>query len=104
MLVGEHDAVTPPARSAGRRSRDPLNQPIGTEERKAGGCVAAQRKRRPHVHAVKAGAVVKIALDTCQAVEIVGRISNLDVKRAEALVAQYADFLRSRWKRIHAKR
>ena len=58
----------------------------------------------PHVHVVKAGAVVKIALDTCQAVEIVGRISSLDVKRAEALVARHADFLRSQWKRIHAKR
>lgn len=58
----------------------------------------------PHAHVTKAGAVVKIALDTCEAVEIVGRISDRDVKRAEALVRRNADFLASQWKRIHGKR
>jgi hypothetical protein len=58
----------------------------------------------PHVHVAKAGGVVKIALDTCEATEIVGRISDREVKRAEAIVRRNADFLRSEWKRIHGKR
>lgn len=37
----------------------------------------------PHVHVEKAGAIVKIDLSTRRATEIVGRISDRDVKRAE---------------------
>jgi hypothetical protein len=39
----------------------------------------------PHVHVWKAGAVVKIDLTTREALEIVGAISDRDVKRAERL-------------------
>ena len=44
----------------------------------------------PHVHVAKAGAVVKIALTTDHAIEIVGSISDRDVKRAEQLVVRNA--------------
>lgn len=39
----------------------------------------------PHVHVAKAGAIVKINLSTCHVTEIVGQISDRDVKRAEQL-------------------
>jgi hypothetical protein len=55
----------------------------------------------PHVHVWKAGAVVKIDLSTHEAMEIVGEISDRDVKRAERLVAQHAIRLRKEWRRIH---
>jgi hypothetical protein len=57
----------------------------------------------PHVHVAKAGAVIKIDLSTCQVVEIVGTISDRDVKRAEALVGANAKFLREEWTKIHGK-
>lgn len=41
-----------------------------------------------HVHVWQAGAVVKIDLLTREATEIVGAISDRDVKRAERLVAR----------------
>lgn len=44
----------------------------------------------PHVHVAKAGAIVKIDLSTHHAIEIMGAISDRDVKRAERLVAQHA--------------
>ena len=46
----------------------------------------------PHVHVAKAGAIAKIELSTQHAVEIVGAISDRDVKRAEQLVARNASF------------
>jgi hypothetical protein len=55
----------------------------------------------PHVHVWKAGAVVKIDLSTHEAMEIVGAISDRDVKRAERLVAQHTIGLRKEWTRIH---
>ena len=58
----------------------------------------------PHVHVAKAGAVVKIDLQMHQAVEIVGVISDRDVKRAEQLVAKNAPFLRQRWEELHGRR
>ncbi len=58
----------------------------------------------PHVHVAKAGAVVKIDLSALHAVEIVGAISDRDVKRAERLVARNAEFLRSEWERLHGPR
>jgi hypothetical protein len=57
--------------------------------------------RPPHVHVWKAGAVVKIDLMTCHAVEIVGAISDRDVGRAERLVAKHAVSLWEKWARIH---
>ena len=54
----------------------------------------------PHVHVAKAGAVMKIDLDTCLVVDIVGAISDRDVKRAEMLVAKHAQFLSEESKRI----
>ncbi|HYN09716.1 MAG TPA: DUF4160 domain-containing protein [Vicinamibacterales bacterium] len=54
-----------------------------------------------HVHVWKAGAVVKIDLTTFEAVEIVGAISDRDVKRAERLVIRNAVWLRGQWARIH---
>jgi uncharacterized protein DUF4160 len=58
----------------------------------------------PHVHVAKAGAIVKIDLSTHHAIEIVGAISDRDVKRAERLVAQHAQFLRLEWEKFHALR
>jgi Domain of unknown function (DUF4160) len=57
--------------------------------------------RPPHVHVWKAGAVLKIDLTSYEAVEIVGPISDRDVKRAERLVSQHAVWLRREWTRIH---
>jgi hypothetical protein len=53
------------------------------------------------VHVWKAGAVVKIDLSTHEAVEIVGAISDTDVKRAERLVAKHAIQLNREWTKIH---
>ena len=55
----------------------------------------------PHVHVWKAGAVVKVDLTTHEAVEIVGAISDRDVKRAERLVARNAARLKREWMNIH---
>lgn len=57
----------------------------------------------PHVHVAKAGAVMKIDLANCQVTEIVGTISDREVKRAEALVAANRGSLRNEWTRIHGK-
>jgi uncharacterized protein DUF4160 len=57
--------------------------------------------RPPHVHVWKAGAVLKIDLSTHEAIEIVGAISDRDVKRAERLVAEHAVWLKKEWTRIH---
>jgi hypothetical protein len=57
----------------------------------------------PHVHVAKAGAVVKIDLATCEVVEIAGKISDRDLKRAETIVAANAEFLRKEWTKIHGK-
>jgi hypothetical protein len=54
-----------------------------------------------HVHVWKAGAVLKIDLRTHEAVEIVGTISDRDIKRAERLVARHAVRLRREWIKIH---
>ena len=58
----------------------------------------------PHVHVARAGAIVKIELATHHAVEIVGAITDRDVRRAERLVAKHADLLRSEWEKLHARR
>ena len=58
----------------------------------------------PHVHVAKAGAIVKIDLSTHHAIEIVGAISDRDVKRAERLVARNAPFLKLEWETLHARR
>ena len=58
----------------------------------------------PHVHVAKAGAIVKIDLSTYHTVEIVGPISDRDVKRAERLVAGNAQFLKLEWEKLHARR
>ena len=58
----------------------------------------------PHVHVARAGAIVKIDLATHQVREIVGRISDRDVRRAERLVAKHAEFLKAEWERLHARR
>jgi hypothetical protein len=55
----------------------------------------------PDVHVWKAGAVLKIDLTTHEAIEIVGAISDKDVKRAERLVARHAALLKRAWTRIH---
>jgi hypothetical protein len=55
----------------------------------------------PHVHVAKAGAIVRIDLATRAATEIVGAISDKDVKRAERLVARHAKRLTEEWTRIH---
>ena len=43
----------------------------------------------PHVHTEKAGAIMKIDLATSEVMEIVGTISDRDVKRAERLAAKH---------------
>ena len=58
----------------------------------------------PHVHVAKAGAIVKIDLSTHHAIEIVGAISDRDIKRAERLIARNAQFLKLEWEKIHARR
>lgn len=55
----------------------------------------------PHVHVAKAGAVVRIDLATHMSTEIVGAISDRDVKRAERLVARHAKQLKEEWTRTH---
>ncbi|OFW14864.1 MAG: hypothetical protein A3F70_03990 [Acidobacteria bacterium RIFCSPLOWO2_12_FULL_67_14] len=55
----------------------------------------------PHVHVAKAGAVVRIDLATHMATEIVGAISDGDVKRAERLVARHTKHLKEEWTTIH---
>ena len=57
----------------------------------------------PHVHVFKAGAVLKIDLSTCMVTEIVGDISDRDVRRAERLVAGHAEGLRLEWERMHGE-
>jgi pterin-4a-carbinolamine dehydratase len=57
----------------------------------------------PHVHVAKAGAIVKIDLSTHQVTEIVGSISDHDVKIAERLVAQNATLLKEQWEKIHGR-
>jgi hypothetical protein len=57
----------------------------------------------PHVHVAKAGAIVKVDLSTHHAVEIVGTISDRDVKRAERLVARNAPFLKVEWEKLHGR-
>ena len=55
----------------------------------------------PHVHVAKAGAIVKIDLTTHHAIQIVGSISDRDVKRAEQMVARNAQFLKQEWEKLH---
>ncbi len=55
----------------------------------------------PHVHVAKAGAIMKIDLATHQVIEIVGAISNRDLKRAERLVARHSRFLKEEWTKLH---
>jgi Domain of unknown function (DUF4160) len=55
----------------------------------------------PHVHVAKAGAIVRIDLATRAVTEIVGTISDRDVKRAERLVARHATRLKAEWTKIH---
>ena len=55
----------------------------------------------PHVHVAKAGAIVRIDLATHSVTEIVGAISDRDVKRAERLVARHAKQLKQEWAKIH---
>jgi hypothetical protein len=58
----------------------------------------------PHVHVAKAGAVVKIDLSTHRAIEIVGSISDRDVKGAEQLVLRNAPLLKLEWEKLHGGR
>jgi Domain of unknown function (DUF4160) len=58
----------------------------------------------PHVHVWKAGAVVKIDLRTLEAIEIVGPMSDREVKRAERVVARRAAQLKREWTRIHGNK
>lgn len=58
----------------------------------------------PHVHVAKAGAILRIDLTVHRVVEIVGTISDRDVKRAERLVARHADELRKVWETLHGGR
>ena len=55
----------------------------------------------PHVHSAKPGAVLKVDLATCRVIEIVGRISDREAKRAEGLVAKHAQLLKKEWTKIH---
>ena len=57
----------------------------------------------PHVHVAKAGAIVRIDLATGTVTEIVGMISDRDVKRAERLVARHATRLKAEWTKIHGR-
>jgi hypothetical protein len=54
-----------------------------------------------HVHVAKAGAIVRVDLATHTVTEIVGTISDRDVKRAERLVAKHATRLKEARTKIH---
>ena len=56
-----------------------------------------------HVHVAKAGAVLKIELARCQVIEIVGKISDREARRAETLVAKHVQFLLQEWTKIHGQ-
>jgi hypothetical protein len=53
------------------------------------------------VHVAKAGAVLKVDLATCDVIEIVGRISDREIRRAESLVGKHAELLKKEWTNIH---
>jgi hypothetical protein len=55
----------------------------------------------PHAHIAKAGAIVRIDLATHTVTEIVGTVSDKDVKRAERLVARHVNRLKEEWTKIH---
>ena len=55
----------------------------------------------PHVHVAKSGAIVRIDIATLLVTEIVGDISDRDVKRTERLVALHAKRLTREWAKIH---
>ena len=59
--------------------------------------------RPPHVHIWKAGAVLKIDLSTHEVIEIIGAISDRDVKRTEHLVSRQVDRLKRKITRINGK-
>jgi hypothetical protein len=46
---------------------------------------------------------VKIELATCEVMDIVGTISDRDVRKAELLVARHVRFLNEEWTKIHGK-
>ena len=56
-----------------------------------------------HVHVAKAGAIVRIDLATYAATEIVGAMSDRDVKRSEQLVARHATHPQQEWTNIHGR-
>ena len=58
----------------------------------------------PHVHVAKAGAIMKIDLSTLEVTEIVGAISDRDVRRAEKLIARHSRFLKGEWSKLHGSR
>jgi len=58
----------------------------------------------PHVHVWKAGAVLKIDLTTFEVIEIVGAISDREVKHAERLVARHAARLKREWTKIYGNK
>ena len=63
----------------------------------------------PHVHVAKAGAIVRIDLATHEVTEIVGDISDRDLKRAERLVAAACKTTQGRvgedsWERLKSHR
>ena len=58
----------------------------------------------PDAHVAKAGAIVRIDLATHMVTEIVGAISDRDVKRAEQLVARHPKHLKEEWTKIHGRR
>lgn len=55
----------------------------------------------PHVHVAKAGAMIRIDLAKHAVTEIVGDISDRDIKRAERIVARHAKRLTKEWVKIH---
>lgn len=57
----------------------------------------------PHVHVAKAGAVLRIDLATCHVIEIVGTISDREVRRAEVLVTKHVQLLNDEWTKIHGE-
>jgi hypothetical protein len=58
----------------------------------------------PHVHVAKAGAILKIDLATCEVIEILGRLSDRDARRAERLVEKHAAFLTAEWTKLHGQK
>jgi hypothetical protein len=76
---------------------------VSTVLREAGFEVRIYTRDHPpaHVHVAKAGAIIEVDLATCEALEILGKISDHGVRPAERLVKKHAATLFAEWSTFH---